>query len=130
MDKLKFITVICVCLLLSACNSVKSDAKKLVLSRLKDPDSAKFGNFTQVNEESACFTVNARNSMGGYTGDQQAILTKYNSEWMLVAIVGEDTNLRPYTVTISQNNKLVYVDIPNLNNQEDCIRAVKSFYPK
>ncbi len=49
------------------------DCKKAVLKSLKDPDSAKFGQFT-VNGSRACLTVNARNALGGYTGDQQAIL--------------------------------------------------------
>lgn len=63
-------------LLLSACGGAESEAKKAVLGELKDPDSAKFGKFTQINEDSACLTVNARNSMGGYTGDKQASLIK------------------------------------------------------
>lgn len=74
-------------LLLSACSGAEAEAKKAVLDRLKDPDSAKFGEFTQVNERKACLTVNARNSMGGYTGDQQAVLMKYGEKWLAVAIV-------------------------------------------
>lgn len=73
-------------LLFSACGSAKSEAEKAVLDRLKDPDSAKFGEFTQVNERRACLTVNAKNSMGGYTGDQQAFLFKFGEEWTVVAI--------------------------------------------
>jgi len=73
-------------LLLTACGGVESEAKKAVLGSLKDPDSAKFGKFTQVNEKSACFTVNARNSMGGYTGDQQAQLMKVENAWVVIDI--------------------------------------------
>lgn len=78
-------------MLLSSCG-IESDAKKAVLGSLKDPDSAKFGEFTQVDEY-ACLTVNARNSMGGYTGDQQATLNLINKEWTVVSIaeISHDT---------------------------------------
>jgi hypothetical protein len=45
-----------------------SGAEKAVLASLRDPDSAKFGKFTLVGQDRACLTVNARNSVGGYTG--------------------------------------------------------------
>lgn len=77
---------IVVILLLTACGGVESEAKKAVLDSLKDPGSAKFGKFTQINEKSACFTVNARNSMGGYTGDQQAQLMKFENTWVVMGI--------------------------------------------
>ena len=72
--------------LVAACGGVESEAKKAVLGSLKDPDSAKFGKFTQVNEKSVCLTVNARNSLGGYTGDQQAMLTKFENAWEVISI--------------------------------------------
>ncbi|MCV2351993.1 hypothetical protein [Paucibacter sp. Y2R2-4] len=84
MKKISLLVV--VALLLSACGGVESEAKKAVLGRLKDPDSAKFGKFTQVNEKTACLTVNARNSMGGYTGDQQAHLMKFEDKWDVMTI--------------------------------------------
>jgi hypothetical protein len=88
---------VCLSTLLSACGAesdkkeasldgVESKAKKAVLAVLKDPDSARFGQFTQVNEKRACLTVNARNSLGGYTGDQQAFLAKGDKNWDVVAI--------------------------------------------
>lgn len=73
-------------LLLAACGSAESDAQKAVRNSLKDPDSAKFGQYTLVNSEHACLTVNARNSFGGYTGDQQATLVKIEKEWMVINI--------------------------------------------
>jgi len=69
-------------------NSVESYAQKAVLASLKDPDSAKFGEFTLVNDNAACLTVNARNSLGGYTGDQQAYLIKKNNLWNVLTIQG------------------------------------------
>lgn len=80
----KILLFVFLSLFLSACND-ESDAKKAVLGSLKDPDSAKFGKFTQVNEF-ACLTVNARNSMGGYTGDQQATLNQIDKEWIVARI--------------------------------------------
>lgn len=84
MNKMKVIMAFCGCLLLAACSGAKSDAKRAVLSQLKDPDSAKFGIFTQVDDKHACFGVNARNSMGGYTGEQQATLVKDDKGWSVV----------------------------------------------
>jgi hypothetical protein len=53
-------------------------AQSAVQKSLKDPDSAKFGDFYLYDEKQACLTVNARNSYGGYTGDQLAVLNKIN----------------------------------------------------
>lgn len=59
-------------------------AKEAVLKVLKDPESAKFGAFTLVNDENACLDVNARNSYGGYTGEQVMVLTKVRNEWLVL----------------------------------------------
>jgi len=77
-------------LALSACDSAESDAKKAVRAQLKDPESAKFGEFILVNDNRACLEVNARNAFGGYTGIQMAALakgTKYNEGWIAFAIL-------------------------------------------
>jgi hypothetical protein len=73
-------------LLLASCSGAESDAKKSVLAVLKDPDSAKFGQFTNIHDKAACLTVNAKNSMGGYTGDKQASLMKFSEKWKLLDI--------------------------------------------
>lgn len=83
--KLYFI-MFCAASLLAACGGSESDAKKAVLERLKDPDSAKFGKFTVIDDKASCLTVNARNSMGGYTGDQQASLMKNEGKWVVLDI--------------------------------------------
>lgn len=80
--------IIVLSILLSACSNAESDAKKVVLDQLKDPDSAVFGEFTLVNNYSACLAVNAHNAMGGYTGFQQALLLRGtkdrdNEEWIV-----------------------------------------------
>ena len=81
MKEIKIGVVILGCLLLTSCGGDESEAKKAVLANLKDPDSAKFGKFTKVGENHACMTVNAKNSMGGYTGDKQAFLKKEEGKW-------------------------------------------------
>lgn len=81
-----YLLAACIPLLLIACGGAESDAKTAVLNSLKDPDSAKFSKFTNINDKAACLTVNARNSMGGYTGDQQASLIKQEGKWIVVGI--------------------------------------------
>jgi hypothetical protein len=44
-------------------------AMKAVVARLKDPESARFGRLTVNSSGVVCGSVNARNSMGGYTGE-------------------------------------------------------------
>ncbi len=81
MKNIEIAAAITGCLLLAGCGGSESESKKAVLANLKDPDSAKFGKFTQVGEELACMTVNAKNSMGGYTGDKQAFLKMVDGKW-------------------------------------------------
>lgn len=63
----------------------KSAAKSVVRESLKDPESAIFGEYSKIGD-AACLTVNAKNSMGGYTGAQQALLTKDDGEWTVSGI--------------------------------------------
>ena len=81
--------IIVLSVLFTACSSAESDTKKAVFNQLSDPDSAKFGQFTLVNEHAACLAVNARNKMGGFTGEQQALLMRGdkdrgNEDWELI----------------------------------------------
>lgn len=86
-------------MLLAACGGAESDARKAVLENLKDPDSAKFGKFTNINDKAACLTVNARNSMGGYTGDQQASLIKQEGKWIAISIYNQSHDMCITTMT-------------------------------
>ena len=80
----------CCALFLVACGD-EASIKKEIKNNLKDPDSAKFGEFTikgtgHKNPQGqellmACVTVNAKNSMGGYTGNQEASLIKNGDKW-------------------------------------------------
>lgn len=63
--------------------------EQLTAASLKDPDSARFsGNIVIVNGKSACVEVNAKNSFGGYTGFQQAMLVKFSgsSVWTFLTV--------------------------------------------
>lgn len=56
-------------------------AKEMVISQLKDPESARFGETWALNgsngNRSVCGYVNAKNSYGGYTGQKMfALLSK------------------------------------------------------
>lgn len=63
-------------------NNYQALVESAVREKLKDPDSAKFSNFTNPRKEvmvenhnfiygySTCVLVNAKNSYGGYTGNQ------------------------------------------------------------
>lgn len=103
MKLLKHTAAIFCCFVLSGCGE-ESSVKKAVLNNLKDPDSAKFGDFTlSKNGEIpvACLAVNARNSMGGYTGYQQAALVKSHGEWT-VSSISEITHNQCITILTSQ----------------------------
>lgn len=65
---------------------IEDDIKIAIVASLKDPDSARFGVLTQVTPDKYCVTVNAKNSMGGYTGNQEAIVVKLNGAWQTVGI--------------------------------------------
>lgn len=73
--------------LLAGCSD-SGAVKDAITEGLIDADSAKFGEITVVDGEGgkfACATVNARNSFGGYTGDQQVMLKDEGSDgwvWM------------------------------------------------
>jgi hypothetical protein len=68
--------------ILSACNQ-DSALQKSIISVLKDPDSAKFGKVEHFKSY-ACYEVNAKNAMGGYTGTQVAFMKKIDGSWHVV----------------------------------------------
>lgn len=70
-------------------NQDESRAKKAVLKKLKDPDSAKFGQFTLIKNTVACLTVNAKNAMGGYSGNREATLMKVIDNFIVIDFLDE-----------------------------------------
>ena len=76
--------------LLTGCDSDRRSAEAAVRAQLIDPDSAKFGEFQIVSspeEDKACLMVNARNTFGGYTGNQSASLFRKagESDWIVIS---------------------------------------------
>lgn len=83
----KYLAMSVAVILLTACSETGA-IEEAVKAGLKDPDSAKFGEISQAEGPKgkyACATVNARNSMGGYTGDSQMYLLHDETEgWVVV----------------------------------------------
>lgn len=92
MSKLHYaLAISAICLALPGCDRNKSGAEDAVLANLKDPDSAKFGDFYYNSEtKKGCLTVNSKNSLGGYTGDQQAYVENTDDGWTNMAIAPID----------------------------------------
>lgn len=87
---------------LTACSGTESQAQRAVIQSLKDPDSAKFGKFTEFGRDTACIGVNAKNSMGGYTGEQQALMVKKSGAWN-VLVISEQTHQE--CIDVASNEK-------------------------
>lgn len=82
MGSSRLLVVLAGCLALTACNSAKRGAEDEVRKTLKDPESAKFGDFYfNKKTKKACLNVNAKNSMGGYTGEKTALLNRDDKGW-------------------------------------------------
>jgi len=74
-------------LTLVGCNSDQRAAERAVRENLKDPESARFGDFYYNKKtHKGCLAVNAKNSMGGYTGDQLAYVEKTDEGWQVYDI--------------------------------------------
>lgn len=70
-------------LALAGCGE-QSGAEKAARAAMKDPDSAKFGEFYFNSKTGkACLTTNGKNSMGGYTGNQEMRLFKDKDGWQV-----------------------------------------------
>lgn len=77
----RIILTIAAALTLSGCGQQKA-VEEAVRQNLKDPDSVRFGTFySNGSSKRACITVNAKNSMGGYTGDKQVRMEKTADGW-------------------------------------------------
>ena len=82
---MKFAVLAFIAVSMSGCGE-NYKIKEALRASLIDPDSAKFGKLSVVNKNKACMTVNSKNSMGGYVGDQQAFMLKSENTWQLINI--------------------------------------------
>lgn len=71
----------------------QGQAEELVRANLKDPESARFGEFYYSEAKGrACLEVNAKNSLGGYVGDRQAKLKHSAEGWEFVDFMDESSS--------------------------------------
>jgi hypothetical protein len=90
--RLRSVVALCLGLALAGCGSAaRRGAEEEVRRNLKDPDSAKFGKF-YFNEktERACLAVNAKNALGGYTGEHHALLVTDNKVWAVASMEAQN----------------------------------------
>ena len=81
---LKQLILLFACCALCACGSEERAARTTILDELKDPGSAQFADFTVSKQRTvSCVGVNAKNSMGGYVGEEQWYLWRRsaNTPW-------------------------------------------------
>lgn len=137
MSRWKTGAAICFCtLLLAACGN-ESAAKKVVLAELKDPDSAKFGDFSKHGDV-ACLTVNARNAMGGYVGNREAVLQKADGIWQVLDIIeiSHDNCVKQMikdeeaakTRSKSCDDLKKKLSAPALQNEKDLLQQIQNIY--
>ena len=85
-------------LLVAGCDRTESDIKQAVRERLFDPASAIFGEVhISRNGNQACVAFNSKNQVGGYTGEQEALVERsQDGRWSLTrdAEVGCTANMR------------------------------------
>lgn len=90
---------------LSGCSLEEMQARREVRDGLKDPESAKFGKMIRIDKESACLTVNAKNEMGGYSGDQYAVMVKIDGKWKMYTILEYLDNCKEVLKSLKGENK-------------------------
>lgn len=96
------VLVIMLVLAIAGCAAAEGQVEDAVRSVLKDPESARFQSVgvAEVNGvRVACGQVNAKNSMGGYTGDR-AFMLKGDQLWM--ATSSEESTAVLITCSLTQ----------------------------
>jgi len=78
-------SIIATALILAACGQ-ESAIQKSVRGSLKDPESAKFGESTVLDNKFACMTVNAKTAWVVTREIRQALLVKKDGEWIVAEI--------------------------------------------
>lgn len=75
---------------------MRADIESAIRSRLKDPESARFGVVYASQDKTgaifACGVVNARNSFGGYVGDKPYVVGMSSDGFVLDASIAGGEN--------------------------------------
>ena len=92
--------------LLAACSNT-SDIEEAVRENLIDPDSAKFGEIIEYTDADgdtmACVMVNAKNRMGGYTGESIVTVMKTaDGDWRALGEGVEGYDCASYIELVSE----------------------------
>jgi cytochrome c2 len=80
-------------LALASCASPEEEAKDAVRRELKNPESARFGEYTLIGNR-ACLAVSAPGASPGFSGERQAVVLKAethgeNRKWSLAGVYEE-----------------------------------------
>ncbi|QNA90471.1 hypothetical protein G4G28_21780 [Massilia sp. Dwa41.01b] len=91
MKRISKLLILCLVLAVAGCDKGMLDnpMRKAVREKLKDPDSAKWGE-VYVYKNRACLEVNSKNSYGGYTGKQAAWLHSFGGDSWYLDKINED----------------------------------------
>lgn len=86
------------------------EIKKAVEESLIDPESVRYGDIIvytdDEGEEQACAMVNARNRMGGYTGEQMVNLYKSDEgDWVSLGQGMEGMDCASYVEAVTSQEK-------------------------
>ena len=94
---------------LAACSNT-SAIEDAVRENLVDPDSAKFGKVVEFTKKGggqmACVMVNAKNRMGGYTGEEAFLLMRdEEGNWTSLGSGGELLNCAHWVIEFKGDNE-------------------------
>ena len=112
---MKRIVVTLLCLSAVACGPSERErteqaAQEAVRASMLDPRSAIFGELSfTASGNSACVTVNGKNTLGGYTGNQQAIVRKnlQTGTWRFTAIAEHLSHTECMTAILGDRQLLI-----------------------
>lgn len=102
-------------LLAGACGSTEREItereiQNAVRASMLDPRSAIFGEMSfTASGNSACVTINGKNTFGGYTGNQQAIVRKnpQTGTWRSTAVTDDLSHAQCMTAIVGDRQLLI-----------------------
>jgi hypothetical protein len=112
---MKRLAITLLCLSAIACGPSEHErteqaVQEAVRASMLDPRSAIFGEMSYtVSGNSGCVTVNGKNTLGGYTGNQQAIVRKnvQTGSWRTTTITDFSSHAECMTAIIGDRRLLI-----------------------